>query len=60
MAQRLAKDMNQPPIPLTHKALGKRLAESDYFVQVERTEMFLASASKVRSRMCSTSSSMIS
>ncbi len=28
MAQRLAKDMNQPPIPLTHKALGKRLAES--------------------------------
>ena len=26
MAQRLAKDMNQPPIPLNAKALGKRLA----------------------------------
>lgn len=28
MVQRLAKDMNQPPIPMNPKALGKRLAES--------------------------------
>lgn len=27
VAQRLAKDMQQPPIPMNHKALGKRLAE---------------------------------
>ena len=27
VVQRLAKDMHQPPIPMNHKALGKRLAE---------------------------------
>lgn len=27
VVQRLAKDMNQPPIPLNYKALGKRLSE---------------------------------
>jgi hypothetical protein len=33
VVQRLAKDMHQPPIPMNHKALGKRLAERGLLVK---------------------------
>lgn len=36
VVQRLAKDMNQPPIPINYKALGKRLAEQGLFVSSKK------------------------
>jgi hypothetical protein len=36
VVQRLAKDMNQPPIPMNHKALGKRLAERGLLVSSKK------------------------
>ncbi|ODA29093.1 DUF3854 domain-containing protein [Planctopirus hydrillae] len=36
VVQRLAKDMAQPPLPMNHKALGKRLAERGLLVSSKK------------------------